>query len=823
MKLHPLACGVAAAICATTFTTSDSLAQEAGAQETLIVTAQRREQDLQEVPISMVAITGETMEVRGIETVEGLSSTIPNLIIMGDSGGDGTTQTSFRVRGIPGVGTYVDGIWQVSTRGLLTQDFIDVERVEVLRGPQGTLFGRDSVGGAVRIVTKTPGEEFAAKFKGTIGSDNRTDASVSVDVPFSDNVLSKWTFASLSQDGYVDNITTGLAGGSSDQTIFRGDIVFTPTDRLDFRFNLQSNENSYLEPRVQHGVWWDIPGTLLFPTSSAPLYTAAGLPYTRETQMAGWPGGELGEFQTRTNHSIPNWAETDQVSITTNYDLNDNISIQFLTGFVEQDVRNYVDFDNSQYGLVEDLDRHKLDMWSQEIQISGSNGPFEWVAGFFYWEQETYEREMRYSMEEFQADGSLIGITDDPIAPPPPGSLRDIALNSDYCMTLDAMMIVGPPAANCDAGFQFFSGFAWTGLHDGIGGNLNREEQDGMAIFGEATVGLTDALDFTFGLRYHDQDILTDSMIPTGQAPLFTNQTYATDPYAGYSVGNTVPTSFDETTIRLSLQYQFTTDIMGYVSFSEGFNAGGSTFAVHPVDESLYLNSWIPETVENLEFGLRSDLNDGKLRFNATVFMMDWDDVQAEAVLRVDGVDFPGLYWQNIGTGEVTGAEFELSLLPTENIGVFVNLGLLDTKLTEASLGPEAGWIPGVFEFSMAPETTANLGFQHTAGLSNGGSFVTRFDYSYSDQYWRNFDPTLRTLFNNVPPPYNAETGDYGLLNARFTYIPQAENYEISVFGTNLTDEYVLNSGFMHSIWGFDFGTVAPGRQVGVSMTAFFD
>ena len=132
------------------------------------------------------------------------------------------------MRGIPGVGTYIDGVWQVGTAGFLTQEFVDIDRVEVLRGPQGTMFGRDSTGGAIRIWTKRPAEEFGGNITATAGS-NEPPRRQGVPRPAARRqVRTKWTAASMSRDGYIQSLTTGENGGGIDQQVFRGDIVWTP-------------------------------------------------------------------------------------------------------------------------------------------------------------------------------------------------------------------------------------------------------------------------------------------------------------------------------------------------------------------------------------------------------------------------------------------------------------------------------------------------------------------------------------------------------------------------------------------------------------------
>jgi outer membrane receptor protein involved in Fe transport len=196
--------------------------QEGGLEE-IVVTATRREESLQQVPISIVAVTGEGLEMRGLDSLERVSQAIPNLVVTG--GGGGTAQPNFTVRGIPNVGTYIDGVWQVGTAGLLTQEFVDVDRIEVLRGPQGTTFGRDSTGGAIRIWTKKPSDTYSADVSATVGTLDRRDVKLSVNLPITDKLLTKWTGASLYRDGYIHDLTTGQNNGGIDQTVFHGDIA----------------------------------------------------------------------------------------------------------------------------------------------------------------------------------------------------------------------------------------------------------------------------------------------------------------------------------------------------------------------------------------------------------------------------------------------------------------------------------------------------------------------------------------------------------------------------------------------------------------------
>src|SRR5882672_7249644 len=379
-------------------------AQEAaGGLEEILVTATRRSQNLQEVPISIVALTGESLEMRGLDNLEKVSMGVPNVVITG--GGGGTGQTNFRMRGIPNVGTYVDGVWQVGTAGFLTQEFVDIDRVEVLRGPQGTMFGRDSTGGAIRIWTKRPADEFGGNITVATGSNDRRDVKASIDLPLGDKVKTKWTGANLFRDGYIKSLTTGENGGGVAQQVYRGDVLWTPTDKVSFRFNYQTDSSDIVEPRVQDAIFrtYDDPAPAWGKSiiGLPEMYTYVGTDYQGKAvepffnsvnQVAGFPGGKVGKWENRSGTTLPSKYDTDQASVEVNWQLYDNMKLQFLTASTTQKAFGTPDWDNSQYDLVLDQNLTKTDVRSQEIQLTGGHGKLEWLGGVYYWDQAIHAR-----------------------------------------------------------------------------------------------------------------------------------------------------------------------------------------------------------------------------------------------------------------------------------------------------------------------------------------------------------------------------------------------------------------------------------------------
>jgi iron complex outermembrane receptor protein len=822
MKVNKVHAAVVAALSGAGGLTYQTASAQEGLEE-IIVTATRREANLQEVPISIVAITGDNMEMRGIDNLEEVSQGVPNVVITG--GGGGTGGTNFRMRGIPNVSTYIDGVWQVGTAGFLTQEFVDVDRVEVLRGPQGTSFGRDSMGGAVRIWTKRPAEEFGGNITATTGSIERRDVKASLDLPLGDNVRTKWTGASLNRDGYITSLTTGEDGGYIDQQVFRGDVEWDATENLSFRFNYLRDENTHTEPRVQDAMFRTYddpsPGWVKSIIGLPEMYTYVGTDYRGNAvepflvpanQVAGFPGGRVGEWENRSGTTLPNRFLTEQATIQTTWTLTDNISLEFLTAQTTQDADAVIDWDNSQYDLVLDMNRSETDVFSQEIQLTGGNDRIEWLGGVYYWDQAIRARNGRWQVNEFQKGlmnpapvfANAVCNPAGAVLEPTP-SATDNPNNMRFAPGTSGLVTNGLYAGQT----VNLGGAAGTGLgawqtcqqvyYTGVGGafdTLSRSGQDGWAAFGEATIHLNDRLDLTIGVRQHDQSGFTvnQAQVPgvTAVKPLDPTQFHVGDPFLGSDIAATyTPFQFDKLTTRLVLQREFTDSINGYVSYSEGFNSGGVSAATIGSTRTLF--PFQPATLENFEVGMRSDLAGGKVRFNATVFSTAWVDLQAAGVVvdPATGAQIPTLVTTNVGEAEAQGTM--------------------------------TGHLPFTtgLEFAQAPEESYTIGLQHTANLESGATWTTRIDYNYQGQFWRS-EPFLRVSGYEAIPDTFEESGDWGIANLRLTYEPAEANWQASIFGTNLTDEYNLNSGFFHGIWGYDFATVGRPREVGASLTFRF-
>ncbi len=838
--------------------------------EEILVTAQRRETNLQSTPISIQAFTADDLELGGIEVGRDLGIMVPNLVANPNGGGVGGGQ--FFIRGLPGVGIYIDGIWQ-SSYGFLESNFAEVERVEVLRGPQGTLFGRNTNGGAISITTRAPADEFGVRMGLEIGEFNRRNATVAVDLPLSSTLKSKFMVSSRSNDGYLDSLTLRHPLGGQDDEIFRGDILWEPTEKFSLRFTANDEDKSGTEARIlrfsntshpqllRYNVLAGNPDYLAMARAVNPAFPASPFTgsflsnaITPQTHETGYPGGQLGKWETKSD--TPDDGQQRDLkyyTVTMNWDIGENLLFESITSAWEMNRRQSVDFDGSEFILTTDEGRWIDDNFTQEFHLSGSNfnDRVTWLAGFYSLDEKTKGRTDRWSVWDLPRPAGDINTP----------AVRD-RLRLEACQYLYswATTVYGTPPPFSSGNVPcvgihantvgFVNPAIWTTVLPGSTRTVNSNHDEQSAFFGEVTIGLTAKLDMTLGVRITDDEgtNLVDTSPPyirnvVGGNPLG-------DIYAYDAPRIDVDPDFGRnTTNKFGLQYQLNDDVMIYGSWSEGFTDAGAQIVNLPVIApagcpatvqsplSIPLNR---EVVTNREIGFRSDWLDSTLRFNASYFDADWGGMRVAALATdpCSGARLPQTLLTSDGLGEASGFEFELVYAPTDRLRLNLNLGLIDTQYRATGTFAEAGLdlsfpivVPltavngtGISSldapFAYAPERSASFGVQYELPLTSGASLTFVGNYGWMDEYVR--DTSNHRIAHDENGNIEFEPA-YGLLNGRMVFTPAEGNWTASLWATNITDEQYVNGGFdTRTVWGYNFSIVGPPREVGAGLNVRF-
>ena len=538
--------------------------------EEVVVTARRREENLQEVPVAITAFSAEELELRSIENVEDLQVLLPNVDIRGN-GTSGGNSGSMAIRGIPGVSRYIDGVHLSGGEGSL-ENVVELERIEILRGPQGTYFGKNAIGGAIQYITKKPQDEFGARVKVTLGDFNRTDIVANVDIPLSDTVLTKVTLASLNRDGYVDSVTIDESYGEIDNTIVRGMLQWQPTDSFEALFTADYNK---LETGLQANVLYDVFEAVPFGPQTPQQYNAQGIPMTD----ALYAYGQREEYLNAADYTgVGNLFDTNSYSATLTWDINDSVTFRSITASREFDYGSYRDLDATFLNMQNTWVYNEVEETTQEFQFLGSGDRYSWVVGLYYYEEDTQAK-----------------------------------FNGWQRWELTGMGPAGPRPRN----------------------EASSSVRTDTAIFGEFTYDLTEQLTLTLGGRYSEEEFHSETYDPTEPlgAPDQPGFILGGTIQVVDGVPLVFDQDFDAFTPRVALQYQFTDNVMAYASYAEGFNGGGVNSRVDPTLPNNGIVPFESELLANIELGLRSDLLDNRLRLNANYFTGTWDDIQLTEVL----------------------------------------------------------------------------------------------------------------------------------------------------------------------------------------------
>jgi len=410
--------------------TGPAFAQSSGAFviEEVVVTAQKREESLQDTPIAITAFTSDALADKGVNDISEIANFTPNLVfdttspIGGVSSGAavfirGIGNTDFSLTTDPGVGTYVDGVYvSRSVGGVL--DVLDVERIEVLRGPQGTLFGRNTIGGAINIVSRQPADEFEAAIEGTVGNEGRVNVRASIDVPFSDEFKTSFSVSSKNRDGFVDRPLAGDELGDEERLSFRGAATYTPNERWDFQASFDYTDiDESSAPSVGVGFTAAFPdgtpggagvvGAALVENFSFPLPTGNRLGPLAPGSLSPTGdffeivGGGLGIFNQfvvddiGADVSFGDQASFSEVEVfgatfVANYHGN-NFDLKYTGSFRNTESRFANDSDNSPFQITEIVnDNYDVDQTTHELQLTGTaaGGRFKYAAGLFLFDED---------------------------------------------------------------------------------------------------------------------------------------------------------------------------------------------------------------------------------------------------------------------------------------------------------------------------------------------------------------------------------------------------------------------------------------------------
>ncbi len=743
-------------------------------EESIYVTARKREEDVQKIPISITVFDESAIEERSLKDLSDIADFTPNLDFSVTGGfSDQTHEATVYIRGVgqidtavfsdPAVGIYVDGVYLARAQGAVL-DLFDVARVEVLRGPQGTLFGKNSTGGALSLITQKPASTRQVRLEATAGEFDRIDGRLSLDLPLGDKALSKLSLMSSNRDGFSRSLTTGRRYHDDQRNAARLALSFLPSDRLAVDFSAETVQQ---QDNGGNQILLGLTATPILEFYNNARAGAGLAPYDER-----WVTPNLRDSY----NTGPSFIDGDILGTSLRWTWTArDLAVTSITAFRSVEYSTFGEGDGSPLIVAVRAVEQDHEQWSQEIQLAGTaaGDRLTWVAGGIYFREQPREDSNQFLLVDLF---TALELAPGPVYAPP--GVPDFLCNPGP----------PPPGLPCFGGpgnpFNFAFFVDDTGLFQGI--DLDTTS---YALFGEGTFDLNDRLSATFGLRYtRDDKEFTYRQRQTFMPP---SDLFASD-------------QWDAWTPRFSLAYQAKPDLLLYLSASRGFKSGG--FNGRPQQRAV-LDPFDPETVWTYEVGFKSGNYGRGLTLNGAAFYSDYKDIQFAAALDVGGV--PVFVTQNAGSAEILGFELEAVAQPFTGLTLSGAVGYNDNEFTELDPGVPAGLDQsGVLPKS--PEWTLNASVQYAFEANKLGDVIARADWSYRDD-----------VFNDVQNTPAVRQEAYDLLNARILIAP-SERWELALFGTNLTDEAYLETGFDTGAFGPIVGIPARPREWGASVQLTF-
>ena len=761
-----------------------ALAQEFVLEE-VVVTARRREESLQETPVAVSAFGADEMRAAGIEGVGDLTQHVPGL-----SRREGRKEADLSIRGVgtrvvgarvdPGVGVYVDNIFIPRSDSQL-MDAINLESVQVLRGPQGTLFGKNTAGGALLLTTKKPGEEFEGFANANFGDLDRTKLRLGVSGPLTERLAGGLVLDYASEEGYREDAETGRDYGDADRQSVLAQLNYAgDTFQADFLgFYGEREENI-------------APANCVLGGSAGGLQSFTAPGDTRSfRELCQLSEDLIDDEKVLMDREDQPWEMTTTMAgLTLAWDIGD-LTLKSITGYLHQDdilqggdvdstplfsISNRVEANRQLAGNGIANGDEERTFYSQEFQLVGDafDDFVSYTVGVFASKEEIDE----------SPTGTVIGF----------GGFtgRDQG---------DGTISVLPPAA---VGFR--------GLES------TDYDNESWAVFGQAIFSLSDYWQLTLGARYTEEKKeakQTNYVSVTPSPGTITREQFdalenfiqdielnpdvpvqdGDDDWSVFTPAVTLTMFAPESWTEGALDSG-----MFYLSASEGFKAGGFT----PFGDELL--SFDPEEIWSYEFGAKMDLLDHTLRINTSIYYSEYDDIQLRITRTIDDTEtLDGII--NAAGATMQGAEIEMNWLPTDNLLLGLNGAYIDAEYDDF-VDEDADGNPvdrSDEDFAYIPELTWSVMAQYTWDLEIG-ELAPRIHGHYTDDVFIGLDADAA----DEPIAY---LDDYWVWNARVAFRPNAvENLEVAAYVNNLFDEEYIGTGII-STGGIGAASYFPGRQ----------
>jgi iron complex outermembrane receptor protein len=744
--------------------------------ESIVVTARRREERLQDTPIAVTALSAAALERQQVVATTDLDKVAPNLQFhsYGTLTGNNSAAQVF-IRGIgqtdatpavdPGVGIYIDEVYMGRSVGG-AMEFRDIANVQILRGPQGTLFGRNTIGGAVLLTTNSPGEDAGSSVRLGLGEDNLHELFAAFDLPINEQWAARLSLGGRERDGYVTRVSDGVDLGNEKMYTGQAALRWKPSDALAFTLRGDyTNEDENGSPFVFRAM--NEAATFVGAAS-----IAAGCPNILDPfpppllvgpladPRCGNDAQALGSFRNGGTYPAASELENRGVSLLARWDVNEVLAFKSITADRRLDWSGTRDADNTPLLILHTNYASESEQFSQELQALIDSERLDGVVGLYYFDEDSFDR---------------------------------------------VIVQLGNPGTSYDT--QRVS--------------LDAKAQ---AAFTEWTFKFTDALSATAGVRYTEetkglQGVLFNVSPATAPEPA---PPTALCPFAGppptqtgclFVSTNRFERKFSSTTASASLQYRFNERLMTYLSWSQGFKSGGFNQRYNAAPPGNAPISFRDETAQSWELGFKTDPLDG-LRVNVAVFSTKYDDIQMTYRLGV----VPLLF--NAGVASIDGAELEVAFAPTADLQLDASIGYLDASFDSITAPPPFGTVAPTATATLAsrlpftPKWQGHLGASYAFHLSPRWSLTPRVDVSYTDEQFFDAGNSVEIAQNDAVT----------LLNAAVALETDDAKWRFVLSGNNLTDELypVAGTSSLTTASGYAEIIYARPRTLAFSITRNF-